>query len=379
MRIAVLSSHTPSLFWFRLDMMKEFARRGCEVFAVGNESKSDWSQKFAENGITYRQIDVQRNGVNPLNDLKTLASVKRVLSEIKPDKIFAYQAKTVIYGGIAARQLGITEYYPLIAGVGSVFLKNDFKTRLIRLIMTTEYKLGMRKSKTVFFQNGDDEQIFRNFGIIKKQPVVRIPGSGVNLNRFEVQAFPEQFGFLCISRLIKDKGVCEFLAAARQIKSEFPDVRFLLVGPFDSNPSAITPEQLQEYIDDGSVEFFGEQQDVMPYLAQCNVYVLPSYREGVPKTNLEAMACGKAILTTDATGCKETVVQGQNGFMVPVRDVEALCDKMRYLIAHPEAAAEMGANSRKMAETVFDVTIVNQKICEAMKIEFLENTEETGK
>lgn len=365
-RITVLSSHTPSLFWFRMDMMKSFQKCGYEIYAVGNEDEKEWKDKFAEYGVIYKSIFVSRNGVNPLDDLKTLRSIKCVLKEIKPEKIFTYQAKTVIYGGMAANQLGITEVYPLIAGMGSVFLKNDLKTKIIRTVMTTEYKLGMRKCPVVFFQNHDDEQVFRDNHIINKQKVVMIHGSGVNLKKFYVEPLSEPFAFLCISRLIRDKGVYEYLEASRRIKLEHPEVRFLLVGPYDSNPSAIKPEELQAFIDDGAIEYFGEQEDVRPYLAQCNVFVLPSYREGTPKTNLEAMASGRAVITTDAPGCRETVVDGENGYLVPVKDVDALCAKMTHFIDNPMLVPEMGADGRRKAESIFDVEVVNMRICEAM-------------
>jgi glycosyltransferase involved in cell wall biosynthesis len=349
-----------------MDMMKSFIKCGCEVYAVGNEEESKWKEKFSEQGIVYKQIFVHRNGVNPFADLKTLSSIKSVLKEIKPDKIFTYQAKTVIYGGMAANQLGIKDVYPLIAGMGSVFIKNDLKNKVIRKVMTLEYRMGMRKSPVVFFQNHDDEQIFRVNKIIKKQKVVMIPGSGVNVKRFDVQPLPEYFAFLCISRLIRDKGVYEYLEASRIVKREHPEVKFLLVGPYDSNPSAIKPEELQPFINDGTIEYFGEQEDVKPYLAQCNVFVLPSYREGTPKTNLEAMACGRAIITTDAPGCKETVIDGENGYLVPVEDVNTLCEKMKHFIDNPNLVSAMGANGRKKAETIFNVEIVNGRICYAM-------------
>lgn len=368
MRIAVLSSHTPSLFWFRMDMMKSFLQCGCEVFAVGNEEAHKWEQKFWEHGVVYKQIPVCRNGVNPLADLRTLASIKAVLKEIQPNKVFTYQAKTVIYGGIAAGMLGISEVYPLIAGVGSVFFTESLKSRLIRRIMTLEYSFSMRKNPAVFFQNMDDEEIFRKNRIVRKQKIVRLPGSGVNLRRFDILTFPKQFAFLCVSRLIRDKGVYEYLEASRRMKKENPNVRFLLVGPYDSNPFALTPEELKPFIDDGSIEYFGEQEDVKPFFAQCSVFVLPSYREGTPKTNLEAMACGRAIITTDAPGCRETVVNGENGYLIPIRDVDALCAKMKVFIEQPQLAQTMGKCGRKKAETTFDVQIVNERICKTMGI-----------
>lgn len=366
--IAVISAHTPSIFWFRMDMMKAFANYGYKVYALGNEPEEKWADKFSAEGIVYRNIAVERNSLNPLGDLKTIISIKKQLKLIRPEKIFTYQAKTVIYGGIAARLSGIKEVYPLIAGVGSVFLKEDKKTKLVRKIMVAEYKLGMSKCPVVFFQNADDEQIFRSNHIIKKQRVAMIPGSGVNTEKFKTMPMPETFGFLCISRLIKDKGVIEYLDAARIVKKEYPSVRFMLVGPFDSNPSAVTKEELQKYIDDSTVEYFGEQEDVRPYIEQCNVFVLPSYREGTPKTNLEAMSCSRAVITTDAPGCRETVKNGENGFLVPVRDVEALCRKMKYFIENPAAASGMGQIGRKMAQEKFAIEIVNDIICRNMGI-----------
>lgn len=365
--IAVFSSHTPSLFWFRTDMMKEFIRRGYDVYALGNEEESKWIEKFKGNGITYQQILVSRNGMNPFRDKKTLASIKQKLAVIIPDKIFTYQAKTVIYGAMAANSLGITEVYPLIAGMGSAFLSNNLKTRLLRFVMITLYKKSMKKCPVVFFQNHDDEQIFRGCGIVKNQKVVMIHGSGVNIDKFSVLPLPDKPAFLCISRLIRDKGVYEYLEACKKIKIEYPKIRCLLVGPYDTNPSALKPDELQPFIDAG-VEYFGEQDDVRPYIEQCSVFILPSYREGTPKTNLEAMACGRAVITTDTPGCKETVVDGENGFLVPVKDMFAVYERMKWFIEHPDEAEIMGKKGRTMVEGVFDVKKVNEIICEAMGI-----------
>ena len=366
MKIAVLSSHTPSLYWFRLDMMKAFREKGHTVYALGNEEESKWTLGFCKHGINYQQINVQRNGTNPLSDLKTLKSIKKALKEIKPDKVFTYQAKTIIYGGIAANQLGIREVYPLIAGLGSIFLNDSLKTKILRKILLTEYKVAMKKAPGVFFQNSDDEDEFRRNKVIKNQKVVKLNGSGVSLDKFTVQPMPEIFGFLCISRLIKDKGVFEYLEACEQIKKNNPNVRCLLVGPYDSNPSSLHPEELQRFIDNGVIEYFGEQTDVVPYLAQCSVYVLPSYREGTPKTVLEAMACGRAVITTDAPGCRETVDDKVNGLLVPVKDVDSIVEAMEYMISHQDVVNRMAKLGRKKAEELFDVNKVNAMICETM-------------
>ncbi|MBR3383477.1 MAG: sugar transferase [Clostridia bacterium] len=366
-RVVILCSHTPSLIWFRADMIKAFIARGCEVVACGNEPEEKWRERFAELGAQYRRIFVKRNGANPFADVKTYRSVKRTLHELKPDKLFTFQAKTVIYGGLAARRLKIKEVYPLIAGAGSIFMRKDLKTRCIRALMKAEYRAALRGSRAVFFQNGSDVELFRSGGMISGLNVVMLHGSGVNTKRFTVTPLPDGASFLCTARLIRDKGVMEYLEASKLILERIPGARCMLVGPFDTNPSALKPGDIEPYIKAG-VEYFGFKEDVRPYLAQCSVFVLPSYREGTPKTVLEAMACGRAVITTDAPGCRETVKDGVNGLLVPVKDVKALAEAMERLAADPAAAAEMGAKGRILAEEIFDVDKVNDIICGAMGI-----------
>ena len=275
----------------------------------------------------------------------------------------------MIYGAMAANRIGITEVYPLIAGIGSVFISDSLKTRIVRSALVRLYRRALKRCPAVFFQNRDDEQVFRDFRIIKNQKVVLLHGSGVNTERFALVPHPEQPTFLCVSRLIRDKGVYEYLAACRKLKQARPGIRCLLVGPFDTNPSALKQEELQPFLEDGSVEYFGEQEDVRPYLAQCSVFVLPSYREGTPKVNLEAMSCGRAVITTDAPGCRETVTDGENGFLVPVRDVDAIVEKMIWFLEHPDSIRTMGLVSRSMAENIFNVSKVNDMICYTMGID----------
>ena len=371
MKIAVLSSFTTSLFWFRIDMMQSFQRAGCEVLAVGDGSEDEWAERFAVLGIRYRQIPVQRNGTNPLRDLTTFRALYRLLKEEKPDKIFAYQAKTVIYGGVAARANGIREFYPLIAGVGSVFLGDSPKQKLIRSILVAEYKLGMRHAPKIFFQNRDDLKVFTDHGILPEHKAVMLHGSGVNVEKFTPTPLPERPGFLCISRLIRDKGVMEYLEAARKLHKLRPEAQCVLVGPFDTNPSAIQPQELQGYIDDGSVVYVGEQKDVQPFLKACTAYVLPSYHEGTPKTVLEAMACGRPSITTDAPGCRETVTDGVNGYLVPVKNVDAIVAAMEKILDDPRKNEEMAKAARRIAEDVYDVHKINLKIRQTMRIEEL--------
>ena len=345
MKIAVLSSHTSSLFWFRMDMMKDFIKNGHTVIALGSEPETEWKKKFKEYNIDYRQLYVERNGINPLKDLKTFRSLYKFMKKEKPDKVFAYQAKTVVYGSIAAKLNGVSEVYPLIAGLGSIFRGEGFKNKLVKTIMKIEYWVACKCSKKVFFQNHDDKNEFIQNGLINDDKTVIINGSGVNLKEIQTNSISRKTAFLFIGRLIKDKGIMEYLEACKEVKENNPEVRCLLVGPYDSNPSALKPEELKPYIESGIIEYFGEQNDVRPYISQCSTYVLPSYHEGTPKTVLEAMAMGRSIITSDAPGCRETVDDGVNGYLVEVKDTQSLINKMEYLITNPEICQNMGQES----------------------------------
>ncbi|NRG44683.1 glycosyltransferase family 4 protein [Bacillus sp. CRN 9] len=368
MKIAVLSSHTSSLFWFRLDMMKDFINKGHTVIALGSEPEEEWKKKFEEHNIDYRQLYVERNGMNPLNDLRTLSSLYKFMYKERPDKVFAYQAKTIVYGSIAAKLNGISEIYPLIAGLGSIFRGKGIKNKIVKVIMKIEYRVACNLSKKVFFQNHDDKNEFIRNSLIKNDKTFIINGSGVNLERFKPTPLPQESAFLFIGRLIKDKGIMEYLEACKMIKAKHNNVRCLLVGPFDSNPSAIKPEELSPYIESGIVEYFGEQRDVRPFVTQCSTYILPSYHEGTPKTVLEAMAMGRSIITSDAPGCKETVINGINGYLVKVKDVQGLVDKMEHLISNQEISKKMGEESLKIARKKYDVKIINLSIMQEMEL-----------
>lgn len=366
MKIVVLSSHTSSLFWFRIDMMKDFIDNGHFVIALGPDPEPNWEKKFGEYGIQYKQLFVERNGINPINDFRTYRELKKFLKEEKPDKIFSYQAKTIVYGSLAAKSNGITEVYPLVAGLGSIFRGKGIINRVIRMILKTEYRLAFNASKRVFFQNSDDRNEFIKNGLILEEKTVIINGSGVNVEKFKSEPLPERPAFLFIGRLIRDKGIIEYLEACKIIKCEYPSVRCLLVGPYDSNPTALKPEELQSYLDEEIVEYFGEQADVRSFLKLCSTFVLPSYHEGTPKTVLEAMATGRSIITSDAPGCREAVINGHNGFLVAVKDIKGLVDKMRVLLVDQETNMIMAERSLKLVKERYDVKLVNKAIMKTM-------------
>ncbi len=368
MRIIVLSCHTPSLFWFRMDMMIDFIRSGYEVYALGNDNEDVWKQQFTKHNIIYKQIKFHRNGLNPISDFISTIHLISLIKDIKPDKIFIYQAKTIIYGSIAAKVAGVYDVYSLVAGLGSIFRGNGFKNSVIRALLKVQYKIACCFNKAVFFQNDDDRREFVNNRIIAKNKTIIINGSGVNLEKFKPTALPDTPAFLFIGRLIKDKGIIEYLEACKRIKEEYPQTRCLLVGPFDSNPTSLKPADLDQYIANHIVEYYGEQNDVRPFISQCSVFVLPSYYEGTPKTVLESMAMARAIITTDAPGCRETVINGVNGFLVNIKNIEDLVDKMKFCIINRDITKKMGEESLRIAIEKYDVTKVNHQIQKTMNI-----------
>lgn len=220
-----------------------------------------------------------------------------------------------------------------------------------------------------FFQNDEDSKLLCDLGTVKSEQVVRIYGSGVNTEHFKQEPLPEQMSFVFIGRLVRGKGVLDYLDAARIVKREYPDVRFDLVGPYDTNPSGLKPEDIEPYIEDGTVVYHGEQKDVRPYLKNASCFVLPSYYgEGTPKSALEALAAGRPLIVANAVGCREVVHDGENGFLVQPQDPESIALVMVRLIEAQELAERMGKASRRMAEKVFDVRRVNETICETMGI-----------
>jgi len=253
----------------------------------------------------------------------------------------------------------------MITGAGSALTGDvGLSRRLLSRVMRGLYAVALRGAHVVFFQNGDDRSLFQSLGLLGRGTrVVMINGSGVDLTSFVPAPMPDgPITFLMIGRLIRDKGVYEYVEAARRVRRVSPDARFQLLGSLDTNPSAISAAELDAWREEGVIEYLGRTSDVRPFLAQAHVCVLPSYGEGMPRSILEAMAMARPVLVTDAPGCRETVIDGDNGMLVPVRDAGALSDAMLRLIASPERLAAMGHRSREMAEQKFDVREVNAVI-----------------
>ena len=380
-RILVIGGNVHSLVLFRGDMIQQMVEDGNEVFAMApatdleGEAANRLTKLVAEKlqtlGVPYLPIPLNRTGVNPLKDLHSICWLSRKMNEIEPDVVLAYTMKPVIYGSIAARMVGVRNIFSMITGLGDVFTGDSFRQRVLARIVIVLYKLALRFNKKIYFMNPDDLNLFRQLKIVPDgKKTVMINGSGVNVERYSFKPpQTEPVIFLIIARLLWDKGIGEFVSAARLLKEKYPEVRWQIVGPFDNNPSAILREDVAKWQAEGLIEYMGATEDVRPYLEKASVYVLPSYREGTPRSVLEAMAMGRPVITTDAPGCRETVIDGVNGFLVPVRDNAALAEAMEKFIIDKELMAEMGRKGREIAESRYDVHKVNLSILRPMELE----------
>jgi glycosyltransferase involved in cell wall biosynthesis len=392
MKIIVLGNYTKALLLFRGPLIKRFLDLGHTVIAYAPEKDPETADALRSMGAEFRQLGFDRTGTNLFRDLHFMLRFGRILSHEKPDILVSYTIKPVIFGSIAAKIARVRRCYSIITGLGYVFIGDGAMKKLLRLLVIRLYMASISLNNTVFFLNRDDLAVFLQHGIISNsvcsemihgegvdlseyvddvaeaKHVSIINGSGIELSFYEETAFPVSKSpvFLLIARLLKDKGIHEYVDAARSVRNKYPLAQFWVVGPLDSNPSAISLVEVQRWVDEGVVIYHGETNDVRPYLKNSTVYVLPSYREGVPRTVLEAMAMGRPIITTDAPGCRETVVDGDNGILVPVKDAQALAHAMEQFILHPELIAKMGRRSREIAEERFDVHKVNDQILLAM-------------
>ncbi len=371
-RILVLGGLANSLVNFRGALLAEMVRRGHEVIGCAAEDCPEVADQLAAMGVRYVPLHFKRAGLNPFSDLLLLFRLVKLLRRLRPDIVLAYTIKPVIYGSLACRLAGVQRCYSMITGLGYAFMGGvGLRQRLVGKVAPLLYRVALAGNAGVFFQNRDDLALFANTGLLRaRHKALVINGSGVDTEYYRRAPLPGgPVAFLLIARLLKDKGIAEYAAAALAIKQRYPDTLFRLVGPLDPNPAAIGKDQIETWNRAGVIEYLGEARDVRQHLAACKVYVLPSYREGTPRTVLEAMATGRPVITTDAPGCRETVAHGENGFLVPVKDVGALVEAMERFITHPEWIPRMGERGREIAEIKYDVRKVNAAILRHMHLD----------
>ncbi len=367
MKFILISPKNRTSYNFRGDLIKKIVSHGYEVIVTG--PNRDNVEKIEELGARFVEIPMNKNGVNPLHDIKYLLALKKLFKTEKPDVTLGYTSKPVIYGSIAAKMAKVPHIASMVTGAGYAFTATTAKAKLIKFIMSLLYKTAFCSADIAIFQNSDDKEQFVKEKLVKDKKCVIVNGSGVNTEKFSVAPFPKQTTFFMLSRVMYSKGIREYLEACEIVKEQHPEVRFMLLGACEGIQDSISPEDLQTYVDRGIVEHFGETDTIADYYKQCSVYVLPSYREGTPRTVLEAMAMGRPIITTDAPGCRETVIDGKTGFLVPIQDAKAVADKMLEFINNTELIEQMGKKSLAYCVEKFDVNKVNKDMCKFLKIE----------
>lgn len=374
MKLLLIAGFPDSILQFRGALLDALQARGLDVHvaAPGLGPDSPMREALQERGITAHEIPLQRTGMNPVSDLRSMVYLWRLMRRVRPDYALAYTVKPVVYGMLAAWMARVPNRYALITGLGYAFQGSETdgdQRSTLRSVVQGLYRQGLRRAHKTFFQNPDDEALFRSLKILSEQAESCIVnGSGVDLDRYHVAPLPDTTHFLLIARLLGDKGVREYATAAARVRASHPECTFSLAGWIDDNPDAITERELQDWIGAGHIQYLGRLKDVRPALAASSVYVLPSYREGTPRTVLEAMAMGRAVITTDAPGCRQTVVEGLNGHLVPPRAVDELVAAMMRLHARPDVIREMGQASRGIAEDRYDVHKVNAAMLQEMGI-----------
>ncbi|NHB56934.1 glycosyltransferase family 4 protein [Acinetobacter shaoyimingii] len=377
-KIVLIGTTGSSFYGFRADLIKLLVAEGHEVYAFTSEYTDTCLTKIKQVGAIPVTYELSRGGLNPLADLKSLYQLINKIKQIQPNIVFSYFAKPVIYGSIAAKMAKVPRIIGMLEGLGYTFTDQpegqNSKTKLVKSIQTFLYKIAFPCLDEMIFLNPDDAKDLIDAHHIKVKKVQILGGIGLNLNEYtysEAQTDPVKFIF--IGRLLKEKGIFEFVEAIRIVKSKYPEAKFIVLGEIDhQNMGALKQETLDQFIQEKLFEYPGYVTDVKGWISNASVFVLPSYREGVPRSTQEAMAIGRPVITTDVPGCRETVIDGENGFLVPRWNATALAEKMCYFIEHPEAINIMGLRSLNIAQEKFDAIKVNTRL---MKIIGLGNNE----
>lgn len=373
--VAIVGALPDSLIKFRGPLLKTISQAGhrvvgCAAVDDNLALEKDPVGSLKRLGADFRNVPFDRTGFSLKNDFRALQSLKALFRELRPDVVMSYTVKPNLYATLAAHSVGVPKICALVSGI-AYGLEGEARNKPVGRAIVALYKYAFRYVDMAIFQNPDDRELFRGLNILRdSRPSSIVNGSGVDTDYFSVNPFPDgPITFLLVARLMKDKGVFEFVEAARAFRAKNIPSRFLMAGFLDKRPGSLTEAQLSELCSDGTVEYLGVLDDVRPAYAQCHVYVLPSYHEGTPRTVLEAMAVGRPIITTDARGCRETTVNDLNGYVVPVENAQALTEAMMRFVTNPNLIASQGAASRNIAEVKYDVHKVNEFMMDALGLD----------
>lgn len=370
MKIVLIGTVASSFFGFRADLISTLVKKGYQVYAFTSEYTNEELKKIEKLGAIPVTYTLNRGGLNPLADIVATYQLSKKIKQVSPDLVFSYFSKPVIFGTLAAKLAKVSSIIGMLEGLGYTFTDQpeglSKKTQLIKKIQVFLYKIALPQLDQLFFLNPDDPKDLLGKYAIKVKNVEVLGGIGLNLQDYPYQPLNSihlPLKFLFIGRLLKEKGIHEFVEAAKLVKKIYPDTEFTVLGAIDHhNLGALQKTELNALISSNIIQYPGHVSNIKDWIADSHVFVLPSYREGVPRSTQEAMAIGRAIITTDVPGCRETVIDGVNGFLVPKWDHYTLAEKMIYFIENPEKIKVMGEASYYIAKKKFDSKVVNQKL-----------------
>jgi glycosyltransferase involved in cell wall biosynthesis len=357
--VIVASRCAWTLHNFRLPLMHAIKAAGLRVLAIGQPLRG-FELKLARERVAFEAIPVTDVAFDPLGDLRLFTHLLRLFRRARPAVVHSFTIRLAIFGTLAARMAGVPVRIVTITGLGHAFTTAGLAVRSITHVL---YRVALSQAEVVFFQNTEDRALFISRGLVAANKTRLVPGSGIDLDRFVVQPLPTacvgELTFVMIARLLREKGVVEYLEAATIVRRTFPRARFVLVGGVDTrNPSSLSSEEQEEVRRSGCVELVGEVDDVRPYIEDSHVVVLPSYREGIPRSLLEGAAIGRALIATDVPGCRDVVEHGHTGLLVPPRDADALAAAMDALLRDVEVVRALASAARRRVETTFDQRLV---------------------
>ncbi|MFX1825171.1 glycosyltransferase family 4 protein [Acinetobacter sp. AS5] len=375
-KIAIIGSTAYNLYNFRKDFIFACLEQGHQVYAFVSEYDDQWLDIIKNLGATPISYQLSRGGLNPLSDLYSIFQLINKIKEIQPDIVFSYSTKPIIYATLAAYKTNVPYIYGMIEGLGSPFTIHkhgqSLKTKFIRFVQISLYRLAFPYLDKIIFLNRDDpKDLVHHYNLPHKNNAIEVLGPiGLNLQEYAYTKWDTEknLSFIFIARLIAEKGIFEYLEAARIVKEKYPDITFKIIGGLDpENPTGLKQAQLDQLIETGIIEYAGFVKDVNQRIRESAVFVLPSYyREGVPRSTQEAMAIGRPVITTDVPGCNETVVDGVTGFLISKWDVNALVKKMIYFIEYPEQVNKMGYQGFLYAKKNFNADHINHRLLQIL-------------
>lgn len=363
-RVVLVANSTWNIVNFREGLIGAVREAGYEPVVIAPDDPGA-KDRMAALGAERYEVRLDRGGLNPFADLRLLLSYRKLLGELRPAAFLGFTIKPNIYGTLAAKSLKIPAI-PNVSGLGTAFIGGGPLERIVAGL----YRVAFRGLRSVFFQNPDDQALFIERRIIRADQAKLIPGSGIDLDRYRPVPIPDgPFTFLLIARLLGDKGVREYVAAAKLLRPTMPGVRFQLLGPLDEqNRTAIARAELDEWVADGSIEYLGPAEDIRPAIAQASAVVLPSYREGMPRSLLEAAAMGRPLVATDVPGCRHLVDEGVTGFLCEAKNAASLANALQKMIhASPAERQAMGETARKRVQAEFSESLVIRAYLDALE------------